>query len=329
MYRQEPPNCVQIELTEGCNLGCSFCGLQAIRDNGAHGPDKKNGRASPMKFLTLDNAEEVAHRIKKAGWNSRIEFAMHGEPTMNPDYIQIIGVFRAHLPKNYLMMTSNGGGLLKGAGYATNINALLETGLNVIALDNYDGIRIVDKIVQGYNGPFPVKKYPEDHQANPHRRRKHNEHEVVVIHDIASATDGNHSTIYNHAGASFPLSYKAAGKRCAKPFRELSVRWDGNVAMCCNDWPGLYKIGNLLDSDLDTLWQSEAFNAARRALYHGQRTFAPCLGCDYTSFRPGLLPDRMGVETLPFPDDKDYDTIAKATAGEPYTTKVKRPWDFL
>lgn len=324
---QSPPNCIQIELTEGCNLACSFCGLQQIRDNGANGPERKNGKASHMKFLTVENAEKIGSRIAEAKWTSRIEMAMHGEPSMNPDFINIVEILRKHLPNSHLMMTSNGGGLLKEAGYARNINALMEAGLNVLALDNYDGIRIVDKILRGYNGPYPVRKYPEDKSANPHRRRKATEHEVVVIFDIEAASAGTHSVLSNHAGGSFPLNDRAAGKRCAKPFRELSVRWDGNVAMCCNDWPGRYKIGNVLETPLETLWQGEAFNAARRALYHGQRVFEPCLGCDHLSYRPGLLPDKMGKETLPLPDSDTFATIAQATSGEPYTPRIKRPWD--
>jgi len=45
-YYQDPPNSIQIELTEGCNLACSFCGIQAIRDNKAHGPLNIRGKAS-------------------------------------------------------------------------------------------------------------------------------------------------------------------------------------------------------------------------------------------------------------------------------------------
>lgn len=326
-YVQDPPYCIQVELTEGCNLGCSFCGLQHIRDNGANGPEDKHGKASFMKFLTVEKAEVIASRIAEAKWTPRIEFAMHGEPTMNPDYIEIVGVFRKHLPKASLQLTSNGGGLLKGQGFSSNINALMEAGLNILSLDNYDGIRIVDKILQGYNGPHRVWKYPQELMGNPHRRRKPHEHDIVVIQDIEAATKGNHSILSNHTGGSFPLNDKMAGKRCAKPFRELSVRWDGNVAMCCNDWPGRYKIGNLLETAISELWLGEAFQAARQALYHGQRTFTPCKGCDHVSYRPGLLPDAKGKETLPAPDAQTWAVIEKHTSGEPYTPKVKRPWD--
>lgn len=330
-YVQEPPNCVQIELVEGCNLGCSFCGLQHIRDNGANGPLKVNGKASAMKFMTPDTAAVTAHAlaaaVKDHGWNPRIEFAMHGEPSMHPDLVEFIGVFRAALPTLSFQLTSNGGGLLRGDGMNANINAVLEAGINVLCLDNYDGIKIVDKILHGYNGPYPVRKYPQDIKANPHQRRKPGTHEIVVIHDIVAADKGNHSVITNHAGASFPPNEKAQGKRCAKPFRELSVRWNGAIAMCCNDWPGRYKIGHV-SKGLEALWQGEGFMAARRALYHGQRVFEPCKGCDYLSYRVGLLPDHKGKATLPEPDEQTWETIRQHTAGEPYTPRVRRPWDI-
>lgn len=329
-YKQDPPNCVQIELVEGCNLGCSFCGLQHIRDNGANGPEKLNGKASAFKFMTREGALAVAMAlqaaVKEHDWNPRIEFAMHGEPTMHPEYVGMVQIFRAHLPKLSFQLTSNGGGLLRGGNMSGNINAVLEAGINVLCLDNYDGIKIVDKILQHYNGPYPVRKYPQDKTANPHQRRKPTQHEVVVIHDIELANKGNHSIITNHAGASFPPSEKAQGKRCAKPFRELSVRWDGQIAGCCNDWPGRYKIGHVSEG-LEALWQGAGFMAMRRALLHGKRVFEPCKGCDYTSYRVGLLPDHKGKQTLPEPDAETWATIEKHTSGAPYTSRVKRPWD--
>lgn len=329
-YVQDPPNCVQIELVEGCNLGCSFCGLQHIRDNGANGPEKLNGKASAFKFMTEETAIATATAlqtaVKEHGWNPRIEFAMHGEPTMHPDYAGMVSTFRKHLPTLSFQLTSNGGGLLRGGNMSGNINAVLEAGINVLCLDNYDGIKIVDKILQHYNGPYPVKKYPQEKGANPHSRRKPSQHEVVVIHDIELATKGNHSVITNHAGASFPPNENAQGKRCAKPFREISVRWNGQIAGCCNDWPGRYKIGHVTEG-LEGLWQGAGFMAMRRALLHGMRTFEPCKGCDYTSYRVGLLPDHKGKATLPPPDEETWATIKAHTSGEPYTPRVKRPWD--
>ena len=122
---QDAPNALQIELTEGCNLACSFCGIQSIRTNGASGPENIHGKASsPYKFLSVKTMQTITDQLKKAQWSPRIEFAMHGEPTMHPFYHEVIAHFRKELPRASLMMTSNGGGLLKSPGIVENVISL-------------------------------------------------------------------------------------------------------------------------------------------------------------------------------------------------------------
>lgn len=326
MYKQEPPNAVQLELSEGCNLRCTFCGLNGIR-----------GKENNFKFLHPHDATHLAMQMKDLGWNSRIEMAMHGEPTMNPDRNVIVYRLRQVLPKHHLMMTSNGGGLLKGDP-AENIINLLMSGLNVLALDDYQSVKIVPKIREALaksdkwkkmvaNGVIKVAEYPADKDASPHARRHHSEHWLIFIEDISKAQKGNHSNLNNHAGAGAPKDDSAAGKRCAKPFREMSVRWDGNVAVCCNDWRGEFKCGNVFKDGLDKVWNGAAMQAARKYLYHGMRTIAPCEGCNALSYRVGLLPDKLGKASLPKPGPKDAEVARQATAGEPYTQRVVRPWE--
>jgi MoaA/NifB/PqqE/SkfB family radical SAM enzyme len=329
--KQDAPNAIQIELVEGCNLACSFCGIQAIRDNKADGPQNIHGKASsPYKILTAELAQTIADQIKQAmyvdNWNPRLEFAMHGEPTMHPDYCGIISIFRKILPKTSIMMTSNGGGLL--GDITAKVNALMEAGVNILFLDNYDRIKIVDKIQERYAGPYPVYQYPKDKNGNPHRRRKATDKDIVVGLDLTLATNGTHAQVSNHAGSAFPLNHSQQGKRCAKPFRELSLRWDGNVALCCNDWAGVYKCGNVQEEPIIKLWQNNAFYAARTKLYHGQRDFGVCNGCDNVTLRNGLLPDRMGRKVLMEVDPFIEHVVKEAVQGEPYTPLVKKHYDF-
>ena len=332
MEKQSPPYCIQLELTEGCNLACSFCGIASIRNNGADGPKNIRGKNSnPYKFLNWGAALIIANKIKTAmeehKWNPRIEMAMHGEPTMNPEYVAIVALLRQTLPKTHLQMTTNGGGLLKG-DLSQNINALMDAGLNVLLLDNYEGIKICDKVREKYTGPYPLFEYPLDKKANPHRRRKPTDHDIVVTQDISVASQGNHATVNNHAGAAFPKNKKAEGRRCAKVFREISIRWDGNVAICCNDWPGHYRCGSATNvNSLEELWQSGAFMAARKKLYHGQRDFGPCDGCDALSYRPGLLPDAKGKKDYDEPSEIDLRNIESSLEKGSFTPAVTRPWE--
>lgn len=312
-YKQESPFAIQIELAEGCNLRCKFCGLSGIR-----------GKENNFKFLTVSSAECIAHRIKHAGWNSRLEFAMHGEPSANPAMLVILEAFRSILPRHHMMMTSNGMGFMKTP--TETVDAALEY-LNVLALDWYEGVKIVPRILDSYTGQHTPIHYPRNPEGNPHRRGGIKERRFVIVQDIEKADEGTHSSLNNHAGSGSPPNANGHGKRCAKPFRELSVRWDGNIAICCNDWSGTYKCGNVLETGLEEIWQGAAFMAARKRLVNGDRNFAPCVGCDAVSYRVGLLPDKKGRAVLPPYTPADARAITAATAGAPYTAPVPRPWD--
>lgn len=321
MPEQDPPNAIQIEPTEGCNLYCDFCGLRGIRERAG----------GPYFYMTLATADAVAGQIAAAGWSARIEFAMHGEPTMHPDLSGVIRIFRAHLPANSLMLTSNGGGLMRDP--PVQVAALFAAGLNTLALDDYRDVKYLTRLrevlpawAQGQG--IPWYEYPRDSKGHPHRRMPPHSRRITVLADIREAGTGTHATLSNHAGAAAPLNDRMAGKRCARPFRELAIRWDGGAALCCNDWRGTYRIGNANAVTVSELWQSAAFAAARKKLYHGMRDFGPCHGCDDRSYRVGLLPDRMGKQSLSKPDAQDEAAILSAGAQGAMVPNVSwREWE--
>lgn len=329
-YKQDAPFAVQIELAEGCNLRCTFCGLSGIREPKKH----------DFKFMTEKTLRSLLRQIGELGWNPRVEFAMHGEPTMHPDYVGMIKVARESAPRLQLMMTSNAGGLMRKPGPLANVLALFDAGLNVLALDDYDGVNFVDKVRQAVRatsergpemlGDMKIYEYPENKDGSPHMRVGLKERKLVYIQAIDSAVKGNHSLLNNHAGAGAPKvgsDHPSQTQRCAKPFRELSVRWDGSVAVCCNDWRGEYKCGSVVKDGLDAVWNGASMSAARRKLYHGQRDFGPCAGCDAISYRVGLLPDKFGKVKLPKPDASTIKTIAAVLRGPSLTAPVLREWE--
>ena len=334
---QEPPNTVKVELTEGCPLRCSFCGLNGIR-----------GKANDYKFLTVPAAEVLVSKLVATGWAPRFEFAMHGEPTMNPNILEIVRMFRGAFPRCSLMMTSNGSGIWTGSSFGTGLSAtervvaLFNAGLNTIALNAYQNIQWVPKIWAEASESSAIPKakiqmlrWPEDKDANPHERRGQERRLIRLFAiDLLAAgvrpegRKGNHARLANHTGSGAPKNLSKQGKRCGKPFREFAVRWDLNVAICCEDWRGEYKCGNLHESTVQEIWQGPAFVAARHKLYHGLRDFGPCLGCDETCTRSGLLPDKQGKETEVLPTPDDLVAIQKATAGSTFTAPILRPWEI-
>lgn len=321
IYKQDPPFALKVELTESCNLRCSFCSLNAIR-----------GKEHNYKFMEQKTIINLFKQVTELGWNPRVEIDMHGEPSMHPDYIRMIAKARKYAPNLQITLTSNGGGLLKPPGIIANIQALFDAGLNVLALDDYEGIRICTKVrdalhIDPLNG-VDVYEYPANKEGNPHMRRPKSARVITLIQDISKATTGTHSNLTNQGGTAFPPDKSMHGKRCAKPFRELSVRWDGSVAICCDDWRGVYKCGNINEISLGDIWNGPEFRSARRALYHGRRDLlSPCKGCNVRSYRPGLLPDKFGKITLKEPQKHDLEVMKQAMSGKPYTAPVLREWE--
>lgn len=326
------PYAVQLEPVEGCSLACSFCGIQSIRVNGADADLGIHGKNSaPYRFMELETLEKFVREAAVAGWNPRWEFAMHGDPSIHPKLTEMIALVRKHHPKGYIMVTTNGSGLLKDT--TVKIAAWFKAGLNTLALDDYKHsstngkptwvtqIRnaIADDVLGEKN--YDVHEYPKDPEGNPHHR--HRKAKLVFIHDISENTTGNH-TLTNQGGASFSKLKGNLEERCAKPFRELSIRWDGNVAICCDDWPGQYKIGNVNSLTPDEIWYHPRFEAARRKLYAADRNFGSCKGCDVKTARNGLLPDKLGKSEMAPVDDETRGYLRDALRGKVFTIQLAK-----
>jgi radical SAM protein with 4Fe4S-binding SPASM domain len=340
-YRvQEPPFNVSFELTLGCNLRCPMCAVGVVHD--------KPGR--DYKFMELRTITRVVEQIRDLKWNCRIGFAMRGEPSLHPQRAEMMAEVRKYLPKAHITMLTNGGGLLGGPGPVANVNALFDAGLNVLGMDHYTNIKFVPKILEAFceehkpkrnkkplpelisgdhYGQFQFFRYPQDRRGNPHVRRPRNSRTLIQIRDIMEQDKdnktGTHSKVFNYGGLSFPPDDSMDGKRCHHPFRPMVVQWDGNVPGCCNDWRSAYNVANVHERTLEQIWQSDEFGAMREKLYHGQRDFVPCKGCNHRSYRVGLLPDLLGKGKLRKPDEQTARDIAKVVKRGDHTPMINPP----
>lgn len=326
MRKQSPPLSVQIELNEGCNLGCAFCGLRGIRKTGT----------TPWKHMEKSTAKAIAAELLRVGWHSRLIFAMHGEPTLNPDIVKIIKLFRKAMPNSVFSVMTNGYGLIHGFGdredsYADimeRISALEEAGINDLIIDAYSDkgdAASIEVYLKKNNATWDIQ-----HLAKGIPLFSSSSKRFRILFTPPIQLDGKiNRHLCNHCGAAAPLDYSYEGKRCARPFREMSIRWDGSVAICCNDFRGEYPVGNVTETPIEEVWWSKRFEAARILLYAGERTFKPCLGCNALSHRVGLLPDIKGQETMPEPTDKIRAFTEKVSAtNKPLCGKIiKRPWE--
>lgn len=321
--KQSPPYSIQIELNEGCNLGCSFCGLRGMREKGTQ----------PWYRMKKETAERIIAEIKRVGWHSRIIFSMHGEPTLNPNVTKIIAMFRKAFPTTVMSMMSNGYGIVHGFGdisteqtISERVGKLMEAGLNDLIIDYYSAKGDAKTIEDALKG----SEFKIEHLASkvPLYSPRAGHFRVLFNPPIQKEKAINRH-LCNHCGAAGPLDMSYQGKRCARPFRELAIRYDGSVAICCNDFRGEYPIGNIMEQSIEDIWYSKRFEAARILLYAGERSFKPCYGCNALSHRVGLLPDGRGKEDMPEPNDKILNYARSISKSNKHLCKTlyKRPWE--
>ena len=340
-YRQQPPYCVQIEATLGCQLRCTFCGI-----NG--GP--ADGPGHDLQFMSIETALVVSTALAEArqhGWNPRLEFARRGEPSMHPDLPAVIATFRAHNPRLQVQVTTNGGGLLRKPGPVERIRDLFAAGVNLLAIDDYESVGIGTRVRNelgtprdtprhtGYvpellvaDGASPMTvewlEHPIDNESHPNHRYKPGTRKLIFLAD-PTRTDAPRMTLNNHAGYGSPL--RDYPKPCVKPFREVGVNWDGSIDLCCVDWISEYRIGSLHERSLNDLWNDVAFEAARRYLLRGERSaLRPCLGCDHPGYNTNWLPGKGsdGRVNYPAPTPADDAVIRETLSRGPVLRPAER-----
>lgn len=277
------PWCVQVELTEGCNRLCPFCGLNAIRD-------------APGNYLHMseDTAFKAAAQLEALCPTARMELAMHGEPLQNPNARKLVNTFRSWLPEMQIQLTTNGKVLAKRM--QQRLEQLFRAGVDYVVMDTYrperDALRAEAATLRDIT---VIDFYAEGNTFSPwHNHRRKVQRTVVLMDDLLHVSgQKKQRVIRNHAGSNPMLGPIAEPLKatCTLPFRELTITHAGDVRVCCEDWTGKLTLGNLHQQSLTEIWFGPGFEAARTMLQNKDRNFGPCAGCDNAGGpRKGLLP---------------------------------------
>lgn len=306
MNRPYYPFCVQIEFTQGCNRDCEFCGTRGI--------EKK------IHYTTPQTISHIAGLLKKFGYEGRILLAGHGEPTLNPEAAKLVGILRANLPSAHISMFTNGYAVLKNPEL---MHRLFAAGLDSLMFDEYSDNAIFNKVMnlEGLSR-YTVDVLRKGTALFDRKKKKR----VVIAPPIEQGERRMNRKLCNHCGAGMPPMKQPLEKKCSIIFRDFFIRYDGNVAICCNDFRGEYYVCNILNCrTFEEAYYHPRLEAARRRLMQNDRRFYPCSICDVTPLRPGLLPDKQGKLMMPLPTAEDIATTEKRWP--PLAVKRRREWE--
>lgn len=279
------PWLIQIEPVLGCNLKCDFCGNVSLPDGG-----KK------LHFMSLKTFGNIVNDISQFGDKMRVAFAMRGEPTLHPKIITFTKYLKTMIPKAQISIISNG--IQINREFAKRF---FDVGGNILSIDCYGNS--YNRHEQEYNNPNADWKTYNYRDFNIWQYHNPNIKIVSLIPDLREdnantrAFTNQCDCISDKAYEKYKIERPVKGglnKKCANPFRELSIRWNGDVMVCCKDWVSEERVLCNINDDgsaYATWYLSERLEIIRKLLLNNCRDFHPCNKCTYFGgFRQGFLP---------------------------------------
>lgn len=107
-------------------------------------------------------------------------------------------------------------------------------------------------------------------------------------------------------------------KSCQIPAYSLAIKLDGTVILCCEDWTEKKKLGNVFETSIASVWNSDEYTSIRNDLINsGKLPNNPCGNCD-------------SPKTLPFPTVNSLNDMAfKELQVGFFSSEVKNSTDII
>ena len=296
------PNTIKIELTQGCNLSCAFCGINGIEEE--------------KHCMTATTFRKIVALCKVTKRKFRFSFSMHGEPSLNPEFSSFLKYLKKELPSCYVQCFTNGITYFETKQY--RLKDILPY-VDDFVLDDYKLQWTRESLMQFIRDNVDTSNfdvYVELMQDGvPFYKPKNiKAHRILLCPNIALQTKQGvkQRQLNTHCGTGGDPNKATIikDKRCHLPFRQLVC--DGTSQ----------EIATFAD-----VWLHPRFESARRIIYWQGRHLHPCDKCNDKGNRLGLLPDPMGMMEMPKPTEEDYKIWKEATAHGTLSGVRLRAWE--
>jgi radical SAM protein with 4Fe4S-binding SPASM domain len=284
-----------VELTNNCNLHCTFC-------------PNSMPRKTEKGFMTLDTFKEVVTQARSFVYDMNLSH--RGESLLHEDLPLMI----AHAKRNGIATRLNTNATLLDKDKSTEI---IEAGLDFISFsfdgldaEAYESLRsgatyetTLDNIVnflrmkEILDSPLPyvmievldipsVESNAEKVRAfrSSFKNLPLNKLTIKPLHNWAGHLEDPELAPISGDTEIPGLRYSP----CTNIWYSMVVLWDGSVAICCQDWYNENCLGNIGDSSLEAMWNGETIVSVRELLAQKEfRQIEICSKCDML-WRPSI-----------------------------------------
>ena len=238
---------VEIETVNRCNGNCDFC------------PVSRKDDTREYKEMPQELFEKIIDELAELNYSGKLALFSNNEPFLDEKIIERHRYARVKLPNARLRLFTNGTLLT-----LEKFNEIVDL-LDELIIDNYQQELQLIKPCQ------IIAEYCKEH---PELTRK-----VTIVlrkpHEILSSRGGD------APNRKQLVSY--GEDRCILPYKQLIIRPDGKVSLCCNDPLGKNTLGDVSKDSLVDVWFNDRFKMVRKCLYEGRKNWKHCEFCDVFS----------------------------------------------
>lgn len=246
LEKQKPLfNHIEIETYNRCNGGCDFCPVSV-----------KNERREEH-HMSEELFKKIVSELRSVEYNGCLALFSNNEPFLDDRVIDFCKYARKELPKAKMHLFTNG--------------TKLTLSMFVEIIDELDEL-IIDNYSVSLEMLKPVKKIYDYCKGNKELEKK----VTIVLR--------NPQEVLESRGGYSPNKERVARMkevRCTHPYRQMIIRPDGKVSLCCNDALGVTCMGDCNTNSLIEIWNGKEFERVRNQISNAGRGAVDfCKYCD-------------------------------------------------
>lgn len=266
---------VYLEITNVCNMNCSFC----------------VGTGRKKQFMTVEDFTVLASEIRPH--TDFLYFHLMGEPTLHPHLKELLEV--ARIMDFKVIITTNGTLLSEVGDVLLNSECLFKISISLHSFEANSGINEDEY----FNGCFDFADKASRKDIitvfrlwNDGGMESLNEKilSMLRIHFDGEWTENTKGTrirkkLFIETGKKFewPLHSKTVSEKitCYGLKDHVGILCDGSVVPCCMDYDGNAVLGNLFENSLESILSSEKALHIKKHLEKGVAPLDMCRTCGF------------------------------------------------
>jgi len=261
---------VYIEITNNCNLDCSFC----IKN-------KRN-----KKFIIVDNFNNILSKLK--GYTKYLYFHVMGDPLLHPDINELIDLASVDFNVN---ITTNGYLIdrIKDNKNIRQINISLHSFDEKYnkSLDEYlDNIfNTVDKL-QVNNTIINYRLWVDNVYKDKIINRLEEKYKVKIdSNKVKLDKDVYYEIEEEFIWPSLDNDYYCEDGSCRALRDHIGILVDGTVVPCCLDSEGIIKLGNIYKNEINDIINNDLFKEMKKGFQNNKKVHELCKKCNFYELR--------------------------------------------